>query len=52
LNEAERAEVFEVLCSERFADRAPAEVYATRAVASEQQIADGGGHDGKEDSLN
>ena len=29
LSEAERNEVFEVLCSERFADRAPAEVYAT-----------------------
>ena len=29
LSEAERSEVFEVLCSPRFADRAPAEVYAT-----------------------
>ena len=29
LSEAERTEVFEVLCSPRFADRAPAEVYAT-----------------------
>ena len=29
LSEAERSEVFEVLCSARFADRAPAEVYAT-----------------------
>ena len=29
VSEAERNEVFEVLCSERFADRAPAEVYAT-----------------------
>ena len=29
LDEAERAEVFEVLCSPRFMDRAPAEVYAT-----------------------
>ena len=29
LSEAERTEVFEVLCSSRFADRAPAEVYAT-----------------------
>ena len=29
LDEAERAEVFAVLCSPRFADRAPAEVYAT-----------------------
>ena len=29
LSEAERSEVFDVLCSPRFADRAPAEVYAT-----------------------
>ena len=29
LSEAEHGEVFEVLCSPRFADRAPAEVYAT-----------------------
>ena len=29
LSEAKRNEVVEVLCSERFADRAPAEVYAT-----------------------
>ena len=29
LDAAERAEVFRVLCSPRFADRAPAEVYAT-----------------------
>ena len=29
LNASERAEVFGVLCSPRFADRAPAEVYAT-----------------------
>ena len=29
LSEAERNEVFDVLCSPRFADRAPAEVYAT-----------------------
>ena len=29
LSEAKRSEVFEVLCSPRFADRAPAEVYAT-----------------------
>ena len=29
LGEAERTEVFRVLCSPRFADRAPAEVYAT-----------------------
>ena len=29
LGEAERSEVFEVLCSPRFTDRAPAEVYAT-----------------------
>ena len=29
LSEAERTDVFEVLCSSRFADRAPAEVYAT-----------------------
>ena len=29
LSEAERGEVFDVLCSRRFADRAPAEVYAT-----------------------
>ena len=29
LSDAERSEVFDVLCSERFADRAPAEVYAT-----------------------
>ena len=29
LDGAERAEVFEVLCSPRFTDRAPAEVYAT-----------------------
>jgi len=29
LSEAERSEVFDVLCSPRFADRAPAKVYAT-----------------------
>jgi len=43
LSEAERSEVFDVLCSPRFADRAPAEVYATLLDEGVRELGPGAG---------